>query len=159
MSETVPLSDLRWTRGYTDPAWIRRFTSQGRELSPSRRVWRGQELARPLTCTEADLDALVVTTDTGALKLPGLFAAAQTDAFLVMHRGGSSTSAIRTALTRTPLASTPRRPSPTSGWSRRRWHTRGCWTVRRRSPPTSPNWPERLSATHGCRTCCTWAPR
>ncbi|QNT91983.1 amide hydrolase [Streptomyces griseofuscus] len=87
MSETVPLSDLRWTRGYTDPAWIRRFTSQGRELSPSRRVWRGQELARPLTCTEADLDALVVTTDTGALKLPGLFAAAQTDAFLVMHRG------------------------------------------------------------------------
>ncbi|WP_435642318.1 serine hydrolase domain-containing protein [Streptomyces sp. SCPE 10] len=88
MTETAPLSDLRWTRGYTDPAWIRRFMLQGRELSPSRRVWRGQEPARPLPVAEADLDALdVVTTETGALKLPDLFVAAQTDAFLVMHRG------------------------------------------------------------------------
>ncbi|MGX1128546.1 CubicO group peptidase (beta-lactamase class C family) [Streptomyces glaucescens] len=78
MSETAPLSDLVWTRGYTDPAWIRRFTSAGRELSPSRRVWRGGEPARPLPEAPADLDSL---------GLPDLFAAAQTDAFLVMHRG------------------------------------------------------------------------
>ncbi|MEU0600581.1 serine hydrolase [Streptomyces sp. NPDC006393] len=88
MPETAPLSDLLWTRGYTDPAWIRRFTSQGRELSPSRRVWRGEAPARHLPRSEADLDALdLVTTDAGALKLPDMFAAAQTDAFLVMHRG------------------------------------------------------------------------
>ncbi|MFJ9930111.1 hypothetical protein SAMN04490357_0400 [Streptomyces misionensis] len=88
MTETAPLSDLRWTRGYTDPGWIRRFMLQGRELSPSRRVWRGEEPARPLPSAEADLDALdVVSTDAGALKLPDLFAAAQTDAFLVLHRG------------------------------------------------------------------------
>ncbi|WP_129305422.1 serine hydrolase [Streptomyces sp. L2] len=88
MPETAPLSDLLWTRGYTDPAWIRRFTSQGRELSPTRRVWRGAAHARPLPRDEADLDALdLVTTDAGPLKLADLFAAARTDAFLVMHRG------------------------------------------------------------------------
>ncbi|MEU9592736.1 serine hydrolase domain-containing protein [Streptomyces sp. NPDC048219] len=88
MSETAPLSDLQWTRGYTDPAWIRRFTSAGRELSPSRRVWRGRGPARPLPEQPYDLDALdLLGSDAGTLKLPELFAAAQTDAFLVMHRG------------------------------------------------------------------------
>ncbi|MFE5051876.1 serine hydrolase domain-containing protein [Streptomyces sp. NPDC056637] len=88
MPETAPLSDLLWSRGYTDPVWIHRFTSQGRELSPSRRVWRGETPARHLPRGEADLDTLdLVTTDAGALKLPDLFAAARTDAFLVMHRG------------------------------------------------------------------------
>ncbi|MFI2643918.1 serine hydrolase domain-containing protein [Streptomyces sp. NPDC018610] len=88
MPETAPLSDLKWTRGYTDPAWIRRFTSRGRELSPSRRVWRGDAPARPLPRGEADLDALdLVTTDAGALKLADLFTAARTDAFIVMHHG------------------------------------------------------------------------
>ncbi|MCX5441323.1 serine hydrolase [Streptomyces sp. NBC_00063] len=88
MLETAPLSDLLWTRGYTDPAWIRRFTTQGRELSPSRRVWRGPAPVRHLPRAETDLDALdLVTTDAGALKLADLFDAAQTDAFLVLHRG------------------------------------------------------------------------
>ncbi|MEW2298265.1 serine hydrolase [Streptomyces sp. NPDC006743] len=88
MTETAPSSHLMWSRGYTDPAWIRRFTAQGRELSPSRRVWRGLAPARHLPHRAADLDALdVVTTDAGALKLADLFAAAQTDAFVVLHRG------------------------------------------------------------------------
>ncbi|MER6144978.1 serine hydrolase [Streptomyces sparsogenes] len=88
MTETAPLSDLLWTRGYTDPTWLHRFTSAGRELSPSRRVWRGPEPARDLPERPSDLDALdLVTTDAGTLKLPELFAAAQTDAFLVLHRG------------------------------------------------------------------------
>ncbi|MFF0462815.1 serine hydrolase domain-containing protein [Streptomyces mexicanus] len=88
MLETAPLSDLAWTRGYTDPAWIRRFTSQGRELSPSRRVWRGPQPARPLPRAAADLEALdLATTDAGPLKPADLFAAAQTDAFVVLHRG------------------------------------------------------------------------
>ncbi|MES4907150.1 MULTISPECIES: serine hydrolase domain-containing protein [unclassified Streptomyces] len=87
MTETAPLSDLLWTRGYTDPAWIRRFTSQGRELSPSRRVWRGQAPVRHLPRGESDLDSLDLVTDAGPLKLPDLFTAARTDAFLVMHRG------------------------------------------------------------------------
>ncbi|MEU5088510.1 serine hydrolase [Streptomyces sp. NPDC021356] len=88
MTETAPLSHLLWSRGYTDPAWIRGFTSQGRELSPSRRVWRGRAPARPLPHTATDLDALDLgTTDTGPLKLADLFAAARTDAFLVLHRG------------------------------------------------------------------------
>ncbi|AJP05042.1 amide hydrolase [Streptomyces cyaneogriseus subsp. noncyanogenus] len=93
MTGTAPLSDLAWTRGYTDPAWIRRFTSAGRELSPTRRVWRGREPARPLPGAASDpdpldLDALdLVTTGTGTLRLPDLFAAAQTDALVVLHRG------------------------------------------------------------------------
>jgi CubicO group peptidase (beta-lactamase class C family) len=88
MTETPPLSDLIWTRGYTDPAWIRTFTTAGRELSPSRRVWRGQEPPRDLPENPADLDAIdLASTGAGTFKLPDLFAAAQTDAFLVMHRG------------------------------------------------------------------------
>lgn len=32
----APLADLHWSRGYTDPAWVRRYTTSGRELLPSR---------------------------------------------------------------------------------------------------------------------------
>lgn len=160
MPETAPLSDLLWTRGYTDPNWIHRFTSQGRELSPTRRVWRGETPPRHLPRGEADLDALgLVTTDAGTLKLPDLFAAAQTDAFLVMHRGQVVYERyLHGADAHTPT-STPRRPSPTSASSRRRSPTRGCWTVRPRPAPTSPNSPERPSATPESRICCTWVPR
>ncbi|MFC9059052.1 serine hydrolase domain-containing protein [Streptomyces sp. NPDC057074] len=82
----APLSDLLWTRGYTDPDWIRRFTAAGRELAPSRRVWRGPDPARPLPEQPADLDDAFDGGDT-ALTLRQLFAAAHTDAFLVLHRG------------------------------------------------------------------------
>ncbi|MEV5641576.1 serine hydrolase [Streptomyces flaveolus] len=88
MTEMAPLSDLLWTRGYTDPAWIRRFTSAGRELSPSRRVWRGPEPGRALSQEPTDLDALDIAVGDGTkFTLRDLFAVAQTDAFLVMHRG------------------------------------------------------------------------
>lgn len=88
MTETPPLSDLLWTRGYTDPAWIRRYTSAGREISPSRRVWRGGAPARDLPHSPHDLDALEISAPDGSsLKLPELFAAAQTDAVVVLHRG------------------------------------------------------------------------
>ncbi|MGW6405085.1 serine hydrolase domain-containing protein [Streptomyces sp. NPDC055134] len=88
MPGTAPLSDLMWTRGYSDPDWIRRFTSAGRELSPSRRVWRGREQVRDLPQRASDLDALeIVLTSGRRLKLSELFIAAETDAFLVMHRG------------------------------------------------------------------------
>ncbi|GJF21090.1 MULTISPECIES: serine hydrolase domain-containing protein [Streptomyces] len=79
------LSDLQWTRGYTDPDWIRRFTSAGRELAPSRRVWRGPDPARALPGQHADLGAFDIGSTT--FTLPELFAAAHTDAFLVLHRG------------------------------------------------------------------------
>ncbi|MFF8617405.1 serine hydrolase domain-containing protein [Streptomyces sp. NPDC015350] len=87
MTNLTRLGDLSWTRGYTDPAWIRRFTSAGRELTPSRRVWRGPEPARPLPARPADLDALDIELGGTTPKLEDLFAAAQTDAFLVLHRG------------------------------------------------------------------------
>ncbi|MFC8535834.1 serine hydrolase domain-containing protein [Streptomyces sp. NPDC057249] len=95
MTETAPLSDLAWARGYTDPAWIRRFTASGRELSPSRRVWRGSDRPRNLPGRSAvpglgthALDTLPLGLNGGAaFTLPDLFAAAQTDAFLVLHRG------------------------------------------------------------------------
>ncbi|MFI6942465.1 serine hydrolase domain-containing protein [Streptomyces sp. NPDC050418] len=87
MTDLIRLGDLSWTRGYTDPAWIRRFTSAGRELTPSRRVWRGPEPARPLSERPAGLDALDIELGGTTFKLEDLFAAAQTDALLVMHRG------------------------------------------------------------------------
>ncbi|MFI2411988.1 serine hydrolase domain-containing protein [Streptomyces sp. NPDC018947] len=87
MTDLTRLGDLSWTRGYTDPAWIRRFTSAGRELTPSRRVWRGPEPARALPARPADLDALDIELGGTTVKLEDLFATAQTDAFLVMHRG------------------------------------------------------------------------
>ncbi|MFH8473661.1 serine hydrolase domain-containing protein [Streptomyces sp. NPDC018000] len=81
------LGDLSWTRGYTDPSWIRLFTSAGRELTPSRRVWRGPEPARALPGEPAGLDTVAIDLGGTTIKLPDLFTAAQTDAFLVMHRG------------------------------------------------------------------------
>ncbi|MFF9019296.1 serine hydrolase [Streptomyces eurythermus] len=81
------LGDLLWTRGYTDPGWIRRFTSAGRELSPSRRVWRGPGPARTLPAEPAGLDTLDLGLGGTTATLPDLCATAQTDAFLVLHRG------------------------------------------------------------------------
>ncbi|MGW7519976.1 serine hydrolase domain-containing protein [Streptomyces sp. NPDC054796] len=88
MPHTAPLGELKWTRGYSDPDWIRRFTSAGRELSPSRRVWRGREQRRELPERDGGIDSVAITAPDGrTLKLPELFAAAQTDALLVLHRG------------------------------------------------------------------------
>ncbi|MCT2545153.1 MULTISPECIES: serine hydrolase [Streptomyces] len=84
----APLANLHWSRGYTDPAWVRRYTTSGRELLPSRRVWRGPGPARELPTDAAGLDRLTITTpDGGGLTLQDLFESARTDAFLVMHRG------------------------------------------------------------------------
>ncbi len=88
--ETSSLTDLTWARGITDPAWVRRHTVSGRETVPSRRVWRGRTRPRALPSAERenDLDGLRIPVPGGhPLALPELFAAAQTDAFLVMHRG------------------------------------------------------------------------
>lgn len=88
MPQTAPLSDLMWSRGYTDPDWIRRFTTAGRELSPTRRVWRGAQPARDLPeQASAVADIEITAPDGRTLTLPELYAAAQTDAFVVMHRG------------------------------------------------------------------------
>ena len=87
MPDATPLSDLSWTRGYTDPAWIRRFTTASRELTPTRRVWRGPGPARPMPERPDDLDSLKLTAAGGTLTLSDLFAAAQTDALVVVHRG------------------------------------------------------------------------
>jgi CubicO group peptidase (beta-lactamase class C family) len=88
MLPTAPLSELRWNRGYTDPAWVRRFTTAGRELSPTRRVWRGPGPARPLPQRPLALDGLdLVPTPSGPLRLESLLAAAHTDALVVLHRG------------------------------------------------------------------------
>ncbi|MEV8313759.1 serine hydrolase [Streptomyces sp. NPDC059900] len=87
-TETAPLGDLRWARGYTDPAWVRRYTAAGREISPTRRVWRGRTPAHDLPAEPHDLDALEISAPDGStLKLPEVFAAAQTDAVVVIHRG------------------------------------------------------------------------
>ncbi|MEU2840737.1 hypothetical protein ABZ776_27185 [Streptomyces sp. NPDC007076] len=84
----APLADLHWSRGYTDPAWVRRYTTAGRELLPSRRVWRGPGPSRALPTDSAGIDGLTITAPDGrALTLQDLCAAAQTDALLVMHRG------------------------------------------------------------------------
>ncbi|MEU1290357.1 serine hydrolase [Kitasatospora sp. NPDC005856] len=88
MASPRSLADLIWARGYTDPAWVRVHAVTGRETVPSRRVWRGRTRAEPLPVREADLDGLRFTAPNGReLGLSELFAAAQTDAFLVLHRG------------------------------------------------------------------------
>ncbi|GGT45721.1 amide hydrolase [Streptomyces atratus] len=88
MTGTPSLTELTWARGFTDPAWVRRHTTSGRETVPSRRVWRGRTQPLDVPCALHDLEALEFTTSGGrSLTLSALFAAAQTDAFLVMHRG------------------------------------------------------------------------
>ncbi|MFI5770583.1 serine hydrolase domain-containing protein [Streptomyces sp. NPDC051658] len=84
----APLAHLHWSRGYTDPAWVRRYTTSGRELLPSRRVWRGPDPAHSLPTGTAGIEQLTITAPDGrTLTLQDLFAAAETDALLVMHRG------------------------------------------------------------------------
>ncbi|MCB5906181.1 serine hydrolase domain-containing protein [Streptomyces pinistramenti] len=84
----APLANLHWSRGYTDPEWVRRYTRAGRELLPSRRVWRGAGPARSLPTDTAGIDQLTIAAPDGrTLTLQDLFTAAQTDALLVMHRG------------------------------------------------------------------------
>ncbi|MFE9701848.1 serine hydrolase domain-containing protein [Streptomyces sp. NPDC005930] len=87
MNDTTRLGDLRWTRGYTDPGWIRRFTSAGRELPPAAAC--GAARSPPVPCPSApvDLHALDIALGGTTAKLEDLFTAAETDAFLVLHRG------------------------------------------------------------------------
>ncbi|MEV7053346.1 serine hydrolase domain-containing protein [Streptomyces anulatus] len=83
------MADLVWARGYTDPAWARLHTTSGRELVPSRRVWRGSGDSSALpTASAGALDGLTFTGPYGgSLTLTELLARAETDALLVMHRG------------------------------------------------------------------------
>ncbi|MFB6672485.1 serine hydrolase domain-containing protein [Streptomyces sp. NPDC057684] len=89
MTGMPTMADLVWARGYTDPAWARRHTTSGRELVPSRSVWRGSGTASALPTTPSGaLDDLTFTGPHGRpLTLSELLAAAETDALLVMHRG------------------------------------------------------------------------
>ncbi|MEU9930810.1 serine hydrolase [Streptomyces anulatus] len=89
MTGIPSLADLVWARGYTDPAWARRHTTPGRELVPSRSVWRGSDGASALPTSPAGaLDDLTFTGPPGqSLTLAELRARAETDALLVMHRG------------------------------------------------------------------------
>ncbi|MFJ5074472.1 serine hydrolase domain-containing protein [Streptomyces sp. NPDC088553] len=89
MTGIPSLADLVWARGYTDPTWARRHTTSGRELVPSRRVWRGSGGPSALpTAPPGALDGLSFTgPHGGSLTLTELLSRAETDALLVMHRG------------------------------------------------------------------------
>ncbi|WP_411110527.1 serine hydrolase domain-containing protein [Streptomyces sp. c-19] len=89
MTGIPSLADLVWARGYTDPAWARRHTTSGRELVPSRSVWRGSDGASALPTSPAGaLDELTFTGPHGrSLTLTELLTRAETDALLVLHRG------------------------------------------------------------------------
>ncbi|MEU0446140.1 serine hydrolase domain-containing protein [Streptomyces tendae] len=89
MTGTDSLADLVWARGFTDPAWARRHTTAGREIMPSRRVWRGPGRPGDLPAAPSGaLDDLGVTGSYGrTLTLAELLAEAETDALLVLHRG------------------------------------------------------------------------
>ncbi|MDQ8705193.1 serine hydrolase [Streptomyces sp. LHD-70] len=89
MTGTTSLADLVWARGFTDSTWARQLTTAGREIMPSRPVWRGP--GRPGVLPAAApgaLDDLRVPGSYGrTLTLPELLAEAETDALLVLHRG------------------------------------------------------------------------
>ncbi|MGW4379567.1 serine hydrolase domain-containing protein [Kitasatospora sp. NPDC004531] len=89
MTTMPPLSDLTWARGFTDPAWVRRHTTAGRETLPSRAVRRGGDGPRELpTAPPGALDGFSFTGPGGRpLGLGQLLAEAETDALLVLHRG------------------------------------------------------------------------
>lgn len=89
MTGTDSLADLVWARGFTDSAWARRHTTAGREIMPSRRVWRGPGGPGDLPASPSGaLDDLTVTGSHGrTLTLSELLAEAETDALLVLHRG------------------------------------------------------------------------
>ncbi|MFM9373722.1 serine hydrolase domain-containing protein [Streptomyces sp. Da 82-17] len=96
MAGMPSLADLVWARGYTDPVRARCHTTSGRELVPSRRVWRGAGGPSPLpgaspTPEQATVGALDGLTFAGPhqqpVTLPELLGLAESDALLVLHRG------------------------------------------------------------------------
>ncbi|MGW5371653.1 hypothetical protein ACWER6_28490 [Streptomyces sp. NPDC004009] len=82
MTGTDSPADLVRARGFTDSAWARRHTTAGREILPSRRVWRGPGRPGDLPASPSRvLDDLSVTDSCGrALTLPEPLAQAETDA-------------------------------------------------------------------------------
>lgn len=61
----LPLAELKWTLGFTDPAQVRRQATAVGETGPTRRVWRGDGPRRELPEQLQDLSRLAVESGGG----------------------------------------------------------------------------------------------
>lgn len=81
----LPLSELQWTLGFTDPAHVRRHATAVGESGPTRSVSRGDGALRPLPERPLELGSLVI--DDAGRTLETFLADADSDGLLVLHRG------------------------------------------------------------------------
>lgn len=88
MTRTVDPREMTWTRGFLDPAHVRQHATTIREMSPTRRVWRGTGAPWQLPEAPADLAELPIHwTWDRTVPLRQALAESDTDALVVVHRG------------------------------------------------------------------------
>ena len=84
----LPLAELKWTLGFTDPAQVRRQATAVGETGPTRRVWRGDGPRWELPEQLQDLSRLAVETGGGgASTLYQFLVDSHSDGMIVLHRG------------------------------------------------------------------------
>ncbi|WP_370181735.1 serine hydrolase domain-containing protein [Rhodococcus wratislaviensis] len=84
----LPLAELKWTLGFTDPAHVRRQATTVGETGPTRRVWRGDGPRWELPEHVQDLSGLAVETGGGgASTLYQFLVDSHSDGMIVLHRG------------------------------------------------------------------------
>ncbi len=88
MTQSLSPADMAWTKGFLDPAHVRRHVTTVREMSPTRAVWRGTGAPAPLPDAPANLSDLPVPwTFDRTVPLAQALREAETDALVVVHRG------------------------------------------------------------------------
>lgn len=88
MTQSLSPADMVWTKGFLDPAHVRRHVTTVREMSPTRAVWRGTGAPSTLPDAPADLTDLPVSWNFDrTVPLGQALREAETDALVVVHRG------------------------------------------------------------------------
>ncbi|QQM20512.1 serine hydrolase [Rhodococcus sp. P-2] len=88
MTRNIATDDLRWARGFTDPADVRQQATTIRELVPTRRVWRGDGPRWNPPTDYTDLSGITLNLpDQPEQSLSEFLAAAHSDGIAVWHRG------------------------------------------------------------------------
>ncbi|MFE5788636.1 serine hydrolase domain-containing protein [Rhodococcus erythropolis] len=88
MTRTIAMDDLRWARGFTDPADVRQQATTIREMLPTRRVWRGDGPTWTLPTDYTDLSGIPLNLpNQPEQSLSDFLAGAHSDGIAVVHRG------------------------------------------------------------------------
>lgn len=87
MTRIIATDDLRWARGFTDPADVRQQATTIREMLPTRSVWRGDGPTWALPTDYTDLSGIALNLpDQPEQSLSEFLAGVHSDGIAVLHR-------------------------------------------------------------------------